>query len=156
MILYHGSNIEIDKIDLNKTRSGKDFGKGFYASSDYRQAVDFAHNVIKREGSGTPAVTSFQLDENILNQLSVKRFENYSKEWAEFVLANRKNKSDNSLHNYDIVIGPIADDNVGTQIRRLMQGFISFEVFLEEIKYSKITFQYYFGTENAIKHLKKL
>ncbi len=80
MILYHGSNIEIDKIDLNKTRRGKDFGKGFYVSADYRQAVDFAHNVIKREGSGTPTVTSFLLDDNILNQLSVKRFENYSKE----------------------------------------------------------------------------
>lgn len=34
MILYHGSNVPIDVIDLSKSRPGKDFGKGFYLSAD--------------------------------------------------------------------------------------------------------------------------
>ncbi|MBR5208982.1 MAG: DUF3990 domain-containing protein [Paludibacteraceae bacterium] len=156
MKLYHGSNIEIETVDLCCGRHGKDFGKGFYLSSDYMQAVDFSSNVVRREGKGIPTVTTFEFDESALGVLNVKQFEGYSKEWAEFILANRQNNSDRQIHNYDIVIGPIADDSVGVQIRRLMRGYISIDVFLEEIKYCKMTMQYFLGTENSIKYLRKL
>ncbi len=156
MKLYHGSNVEITTVDLNRTRRGKDFGKGFYVSADYMQAVEFAENVVRREGCGVPTVSLFDFDESLLSQLSVKQFDGYTKEWAEFVLANRKNNSDTTLHSYDVVIGPIADDSVGTQIRRLMQGYISFDTFLEEIRYKRTTIQYYFGTERSLKFLKRI
>ena len=88
--------------------------------------------------------------------LSVLRFEGYTREWAEFVLLNRKNRTRTSSHSYDIVIGPIANDTVGYQIRRYIAEIISMEQFIEELKYMKgISFQYFFGTEKAIKHLKK-
>lgn len=156
MKLYHGSNVEIDSIDLARGRRGKDFGKGFYANPDYMQAVEFCSSVIRREGVGVPTVTSFDFDESALNVLNVMRFEGYSKEWAEFILLNRNNTSDVPAHDYDIVVGPIADDGVGTQIRRLSRGFITFDAFLEELKYSKVSIQYFFGTEEAIKYLKKI
>lgn len=156
MKLYHGSNVEIDYVDLSRGRRGKDFGKGFYANPDYMQAVEFCSNVVRREGSGIPTVTSFEFDESALERLNVKRFEGYSKEWAEFILMNRNNISDKPAHDFDIVIGPIADDGVGTQIRRLSRGFIKFDAFLEELKYSKVTYQYFFGTEQALTYLKKL
>ncbi len=156
MKLYHGSNVEITTVDLNRTRRGKDFGKGFYVSADYMQAVEFAENVVRREGCGVPTVSLFDFDESFLSQLSVKQFDGYTKEWAEFVLANRKNNSNTTLHSYDVVIGPIADDSVGTQIRRLMQGYISFDTFLEEIRYKRTTIQYYFGTERSLKFLKRI
>lgn len=156
MKLYHGSNVEIEIIDLNRGRRGKDFGKGFYTNPEYMQAVEFCSNVIRREGGGVPTVTTFEFDESALEHLNVKRFEGYSKEWAEFILMNRSNNSDVPSHQYDIVIGPIADDGVGTQIRRLTRGFITFDVFLVEIKHSKITYQYFFGTEKALTYLKKL
>ena len=156
MKLYHGSNVEIESIDLARGRRGKDFGKGFYANPDYMQAVEFCSSVIRREGVGVPTVTSFDFDESALNVLNVMRFDGYSKEWAEFVLLNRNNTSDVPAHDYDIVVGPIADDGVGTQIRRLSRGFITFDAFLEELKYSKVSIQYFFGTEEAIKYLKKI
>ena len=156
MKLYHGSNVEIETVDLARGRRGKDFGKGFYANPDYMQAVAFCSNVIRREGSGVPTVTSFEFDESALDVLNVKRFDGYSKEWAEFILMNRNNTSDEPAHQYDIVIGPIADDGVGTQIRRLSRGFITFDAFLEELKYSKVSIQYFFGTEEALKYLKKI
>lgn len=156
MKLYHGSNVEIESIDLARGRRGKDFGKGFYANPDYMQAVEFCSSVIRREGVGVPTVTSFDFDESALNVLNVMRFDGYSKEWAEFILLNRNNTSDVPAHDYDIVVGPIADDGVGTQIRRLSRGFISFDAFLEELKYSKVSIQYFFGTEEAIKYLKKI
>lgn len=156
MKLYHGSNVEIESIDLARGRRGKDFGKGFYVNPDYMQAVEFCSSVIRREGVGVPTVTSFDFDESALNVLNVMRFDGYSKEWAEFILLNRNNTSDVPAHDYDIVVGPIADDGVGTQIRRLSRGFISFDAFLEELKYSKVSIQYFFGTEEAIKYLKKI
>ena len=156
MKLYHGSNVEIESIDLARGRRGKDFGKGFYANPDYMQAVEFCSSVIRREGVGIPTVTSFDFDESALNILNVMRFDGYSKEWAEFILLNRNNTSDVPVHDYDIVVGPIADDGVGTQIRRLSRGFITFDAFLEELKYSKVSIQYFFGTEEAIKYLKKI
>ena len=156
MKLYHGSNVEIESIDLARGRRGKDFGKGFYVNPDYMQAVEFCSSVIRREGVGVPTVTSFDFDESALNVLNVMRFDGYSKEWAEFILMNRNNTSDVPAHDYDIVVGPIADDGVGTQIRRLSRGFITFDAFLEELKYSKVSIQYFFGTEEAIKYLKKI
>ena len=156
MKLYHGSNVEIEYVDLARGRRGKDFGKGFYANPDYMQAVEFCSNVIRREGSGIPTVTSFEFDESALDMLNIKRFDGYTKEWAEFILMNRNNISDKPAHDFDIVIGPIADDGVGTQIRRLSRGFITFDAFLEEIKYSKVSIQYFFGTEKALKYLKKI
>ena len=156
MKLYHGSNVEIESIDLARGRRGKDFGKGFYANPDYMQAVEFCSSVIRREGVGVPTVTSFDFDESALNVLNVMRFDGYSKEWAEFILLNRNNSSDVPAHDYDIVVGPIADDGVGTQIRRLSRGFITFDAFLEGLKYSKVSIQYFFGTEEAIKYLKKI
>ena len=115
-----------------------------------------SENVVRREGNGTPFVTKFEFDETSLDGFSVKRFEGYTKDWAEFVLANRKNRSDEQMHPYDIVVGPIADDAVGVQIRQLSRGFITFDKFLESIKYTKPTIQYFFGTERAIKLLKKI
>lgn len=156
MKLYHGSNVEIEYVDLSRGRRGKDFGKGFYANPDYMQAVEFCSNVVRREGSGIPTVTSFEFDESALDMLNIKKFDGYTKEWAEFILMNRNNISDQPAHNFDIVIGPIADDGVGTQIRRLSRGFITFDAFLEELKYSKVSIQYFFGTEKALKFLKKI
>lgn len=108
---------------------------------------------------GEPVVTAFEFDETIFNSslLLTKRFEDYSLEWAEFVYANRNNQSAETIHNYDIVYGPIADDRVGVQIRNLIEKNITIEIFLERLKYIKgITYQYYFGTTKAISLLKRL
>lgn len=156
MKLYHGSNVEINAIDLSRGRQGKDFGKGFYTNPDYMQAVNFCNNVIRREGHGIPTVTSFEFDESALKALKVKHFDGYTKEWAEFVLMNRNNNTGKSAHQYDIVIGPIADDGVGTLIRRLTRGYITFDAFLNGLKHVEITYQYFFGTDEAIKYLKKI
>lgn len=98
-------------------------------------------------------------DENILTsgQLKFKTFESYSEEWVKFVYDNRENFSDTPIHNYDIIYGPIANDKVGAQIRNFKNGSIDQDELMRRIKYLKgITFQYYFGTEAAIKTLKKL
>lgn len=158
MTLYHGSNVEIDVIDLSKSRPGKDFGKGFYLSEDKSQATAMAESKVAFLG-GEPVVTSFEFDEKNLssNLLKIKIFEAYTEEWARFVYDNRENFSDVPIHDFDIVYGPIANDRVGAQIRNFKNGSIDIDELLRRIKFLKgITFQYYFGTEAAIKTLRKL
>ena len=42
-----------------------------------------------------------------------------------FVFANRQSASGESVHDYDVVIGPIANDKVGVQIRKYVDKEIS-------------------------------
>jgi len=158
MILYHGSNISFDHIDLTKSLPNKDFGKGFYLSDNYEQAEEMAKFKVVISG-GKVVVQSYQTEDAILENttLKIKTFKAYTKEWAEFILANRNNHSDIPVHDYDIVYGPIANDKVGIQIRKYKDGSINFEEFLHRLHYMKgITFQYFFGTEKAINKLRKL
>lgn len=155
MILYHGSNIVIGQIDLTKSKPNKDFGQGFYLSDNESQALEMAEFKAMQLG-GDPIVSRFEFDDTIMSDTSFKvlRFEEYSEEWADFVLKNRDGVA---TEKYDIVYGPIANDKVGLQIRKLKDGSIDKKEFLNRLKYMKgITFQYFFGSENAISHLKKI
>lgn len=157
--LYHGSNVSIDKIELKRSRKGKDFGCGFYLNPDKQQAMDMAVRTTQRMMKGEPIVNAYSFDDDLLKEetsLKVKVFAEYSVEWAEFVLMNRKNLSDTPAHSFDIVIGPIADDTVGLQMRRYMQGYISIERMIEELRFNKPSIQYFFGTEKAVELLKKI
>ena len=158
--LYHGSNIEIEHIDLSFSKKGKDFGCGFYLNANIKQAMDMAIRTSKRLMNGQPTINAFEFDESILTQtteLKVKIFDDYSTEWAEFILMNRKNNTNVPAHSYDIVIGPIANDTVGVQIRRFIMGYISMDILIKELKYKgNHAIQYFFGTEKAIKLLKKI
>lgn len=155
MILFHDSNVLVDEIDLDKSKPNKDFGKGFYLSENEIQATEMA-NFKSMQLGGEPVVSRFLFDETILksDSLRIKIFEGYSEEWADFVFANREGIVTES---FDIVYGPIANDKVGLQIRKLKDGTIDKTEFLNRLKYMKgITYQFYFGTEAAIKHLIKL
>lgn len=155
MILYHGSNIYIEQIDLNKSKPNKDFGKGFYLSENEKQAQEMALFKSLQLG-GDPVVSKFEFDNSIMCTpiLKIKTFNEYSEEWADFVFANREGIE---VEKYDIVYGPIANDKVGLQIRKLKDGSIDKDEFLKRLKYMKgITYQFFFGSEEAIKHLKKI
>lgn len=155
MILYHGSNISIKQIDLNKSKPNKDFGRGFYLSEDETQAQKMAVFKSMQLG-GEPVVTGFRFNEEIMNAsiLNIRIFHDYSEAWADFVFSNREGKP---VEQYDIVYGPIADDKIGLQIRKLKDGSIDKTEFLNRLKYMKgITYQYYFGTEAAVKYLTKI
>jgi hypothetical protein len=159
MKLYHGSNVSIDKVDLSKSKTGKDFGFGFYLSPTFQQAKELSERKTMQIGEGKAQVTVFDFDESYLSDsnLNVLRYDSYSREWAEFIMLNRSNRTHIQAHNYDIVIGPIANDAVGIQMRKYVSGLISIDKFLEELKYMKgITFQYFFGTQKAVDLLKHI
>ncbi len=155
MKLYHGTNAEILRIDLKESRVGKDFGIGFYLTPDKQVAQRQAERKFEQYGVGEARVYEYTIDNNALQALKVLQFDSYTMEWARFVLMNRKNRTRTQVHNYDIVIGPIADDVIGYQIRRVEEGIITEEQFLEEIKYHTVTIQYMFATDMAIQSLQR-
>lgn len=79
MILYHGSNMKIEEIDLNKCRPFKDFGQGFYCTAIREQAELMAKRVARIYG-GNPEITIFEFDESIFNdrKINSKTFKNPS------------------------------------------------------------------------------
>ncbi len=157
--LYHGSNVAIEHIDLSRSKRGKDFGKGFYLNADPEQAMAMAIRTSRFLNEGEPTVSCFEFDLNCAEEmgLNIKIFPEYSEEWAEFVVMNRKNNSDIQAHNYDIIIGPIADDTVGVQIRRYTMGYLSASALVEELKFKgDRAMQYFFGTGRALKYLKSI
>lgn len=159
MKLYHGSNMRVIEPDIRRSKPFKDFGQGFNLSAEELQAKDQAVSKVDQMKTGEPIVNEFLFDEALMTsgELKVKVFDDYSVEWAEFVLMNRDHKIAQPSHDYDIVYGPIADDGVNYQLRRYWGGVITLPKLIEELKYAKgITFQYFFGTERALKTLKAL
>lgn len=157
--LYHGSNVAIERIDLSMSKRGKDFGKGFYLNANPEQAIEMAVRKSRLLNEGYPTLSCFEFDHDLAvkNGLEIKVFPDYSEEWAEFVVLNRRNNSDNPAHPYDIVIGPIADDTVGVQIRRYIMGYLSASALVEELKYKgNHSIQYFFGTLRALEFLKHI
>lgn len=158
MILYHGSNVEIDSIDFSKSKVGKDFGVGFYLSADEQQAQEMAEKKTLLFG-GKPTITRYEFDEEAAkaDAIAYLRYEKYGTDWGKFVKMNRDNKTRVQLHSYDIVYGPIADDNIGLQMRRIDAGLIDWDNFVKELEFKGgETYQYFFGTETSLKYLKKI
>lgn len=158
MILYHGTNENFTAVDLKKSRIGKDFGIGFYLTPSFEIAKRQAQRKFVQYGTGGVRVYSFDFNDSDAGKLKVLRFDcqEYTMEWADFIMLNRSNKDNVQVHDYDVVIGPIADDTVGYQIRRLEDGIITKEQFLEMIKFNFITIQYLFATEKSLTFLKRL
>ncbi len=157
--LYHGSNVAIEQIDLSRSKRGKDFGQGFYLNVNPDQAMEMADRTTRFLNEGTPTLSCFEFDKDVAtkNGLRIKIFPDYSEEWAEFVVMNRKNNSEVPVHPYDIVIGPIADDTVGVQIRRFILGYLSASALVEELRFKgDYAVQYFFGTPKAVKFLKRI
>ena len=157
MILYHGTNMAFSEIDLSRSKPNKDFGRGFYLSADYNQAMEMASTKVDQLGTGKPTVIEYEVDETHMGEMRVLRFDSYSEEWAKFIILNRNNPALALAHDYDIVIGPIANDRVGVQLWRYETQIIDLPTLVHNLRYMKgITIQYFFGTERAIKLLRRI
>lgn len=164
MLLYHGSNTDIKVIDLAMCRPYKDFGRGFYLTVMKDQAEKMAKRVARIYG-GSPVLNVFEIDDSFMDlpDLCIKDFGvETSEEWARFVMNNRNRKYDdfsnpecNFNNKYDVVIGPIANDDMAVLFRQYENGVITFENMVHGIIYKKTTNQYSFHTEKAISLLKK-
>ena len=164
MRLYHGSNVVIESINLAMCRPYKDFGKGFYLTDIEEQAKQMAKRVSRIYG-GSPVVNTFEIQDDFrkMSDIKIKDFGiQTTEEWAKFVMNNRNraftdevNTLCNKDNKYDIVIGPVADDNMALLFRQYENELIDFETLLKGMIYKKTSSQYSFHTEKGIRLLRK-
>ncbi|MDR0368218.1 MAG: DUF3990 domain-containing protein [Bacteroidales bacterium] len=157
MKVYHGSSVEVIDIDLSKCEPYRDFGKGFYVTNIRGQAEYWAER--KGEDNNTEGyVTEFEFVETAFDQWNFKvlRFDGYTEEWLDFVVMNRNRSLSVPAHDYDIVEGPVADDKVTRRIRFYLEGAVSKETFLEELKFFKRTHRICFCTHSSLQALERV
>lgn len=138
-IIYHGSNVEVSNPRILQNGFYKDFGYGFYCTNYEKQAKRWA---MTRRGASI--VNQYRYIEN--PDLNIKKFDNMTDEWLDFIVDCRRGIE----HNYDIVEGAMADD----QIWNFVEGFINKEIprnaFWELVKFSYPTHQVVFCTQEAL------
>ena len=149
LLIYHGSNIAFEHIDLKKSHNRRDFGRGFYCTVLETQAREWAHRLYMRYHSGGEYVYQYLFRQT--EDLNVKHFTALNEEWLEFIKENRI-KGD-VQHPYDVVIGPVADDNTMETVQLYLSGILKANEAVERLRYSKINNQVSFHTEAALKNL---
>ena len=126
-----------------------DFGSGFYTTSDLKQAERWAKLKTERQKKGHPVVSVYEFDKDKANKyLNIHNFGSANKEWLEYVASNRKNTYIGKK--YDIVIGPVANDNTMPVISDYMAKNIDENTALILLKPQKLTDQYAFLTLKSL------
>lgn len=141
-IVYHGSNVEVAIPRILQNGFYKDFGYGFYCTAYEKQAKRWA---MTRRGESV--VNRYRYVPN--TSLKVLTFEDMTDDWLEFVVDCRRGIE----HNYDVVEGPMADDQIWNFVEGFIDGRISRSAFWELVKFNYPTHQLVFCTEKALETL---
>ena len=151
MTLYHASNVEVKIPMLVESNRLLDFGPGFYTTTNHDQAVRFAKSVVARRG-GTPMINTYEFDEAAFSECLVRRFDSPSEDWLDFVAANRSGQYFGVR--YDLIMGPVANDDVYTTIGLYMRGFISKEATISGLMVKRLYDQLVFATPRTFRYLR--
>ena len=150
MILYHGSNMEVNKPKIINSKFGRDFGQAFYLTPIKEQAERMAKRKTKIEQSGVPTVSIFDFDEDI-KELNCQKYTKANLEWIDMVITCRSNPDYH--HGFDIIEGKIADDTVGMTIILVLDGELTKEEAIKKLAYQKINYQMAFCSNKSLEHL---
>lgn len=137
--IYHGSNVVVEQPQVLISGFYKDFGFGFYCTNIEKQARKWA--LVKR-GKSVVSVFTYNPDES----LKVLSFPEMTDEWLDFVVSCRRGVK----HDYDIVEGPMADDQIWDYVEDFIDGSISREAFWTLAKFKFPTHQIVFCTQRAL------
>lgn len=151
MILYHGSNVEVKEPILLKVQRELDFGKGFYTTSDMEQAARWAWRTAKRRGESNAFVTVYEVNEDELKNIRLLSFDSPNVEWLNLVVKNRKGEY--IAENWDIISGPVADDQTAQVIDLYLEGAYDEEEAIRRFLTQRLKDQYAFKTDEALKLL---
>lgn len=157
MLIYHGSNMVVKNPEIYDEYRPMDFGGGFYCTTDKEQAIDFTSLVYKRnkkeniEYNKPKIVSIYEIDLNkAMNELNSKKFVK-GEEWFDFVDENRDSRYNGDK--YDIILGPVANDNTHTAFTLYRTGIIDKEEAIKRLLPMKLSDQVFFATEKALSYL---
>lgn len=153
MIIYHGSNVIVSEPRLIAQNRFLDFGYGFYTTTNKIQAIGFAEKVTKRRKSGEKTVSIYEIDEaKVFAECTVLRFDSANEDWLNFVSDNRSGNYNGDA--YDVVFGPVANDDVYTTFTLYTAGVLSKEQTLEALKIKNLYNQLVLCSQKALSYLK--
>ena len=152
MKLYHGSTVSVKNPNLRQGRPNTDYGKGFYTTVDFDQAARWARIRRERAGGGNAIVSVYEVDDDLLQKkdFRIMEYNGATKEWLDFVVANRRYAP---LHDYDIVLGPVANDNLYATISLYENGELSADAAVVQLKTHVLFNQVSFHTDKALSQL---
>ena len=150
IVLYHGSDSIFDGIDLSKSHNYRDFGKGFYTTVLESQATEWAYRLSLRNGKNRYYVYKFLY--TLVDSLRIKHFDSMTVEWLDFI---KQNRSDGGIqHDFDIVIGPVADDKTVQTVQLYLLGTITADEAMNRLRYNKVNNQVSFHSEKVLEAIK--
>lgn len=152
MLVYHGSNVEVRKPSLLKSRKNTDFGRGFYTTTQREQAEHWTSIKTDRAKTGRRVVSVFEVDDKLLTnpELKIREFHGPDEAWLNFVVDSRKGVG----HDYDLVFGPVANDKVFTVVNLYESGVLDAPAAIAELKAYKTYNQLSFHTPRVIQALR--
>lgn len=140
-MVFHGGYTEIRKPEIIKGPYTKDFGIGFYCTELKEQAIRWARRFDK------PVVSMYDYNPDV--KLKELIFREMSEKWLDFIVQCRAGEK----HTYDIVIGPMANDQVYNYVSDYINGVLTKEQFWVLAKFKHPTHQIAFCSENALQSL---
>ena len=152
MKLYHGSNIEVATPKLIQGTRALDFGQAFYLTSDFDQASRWAKTSVLRRKEGRAIVSVYEFDESAASQLRTLNFPGPDAAWLKYVSQNRNGIIDTS--DYDIVSGPVANDNTMPVLNLYFKGAYSEDEALRRLLPQRLRDQFAMKTDAALACLK--
>lgn len=150
LTVYHGTDCLFQEIDLRKSLGRRDFGIGFYTTTIAAQAESWARS--KKIRNGSKAAYVYVYEAEIPDRLSVHKYEGLTEEWLRMVRDNRKHGG--VQHDYDIMIGPVANDDTMVTVNRYVQGIYTAEEAIRRLQFSRANDQVTFHTKRAVECLK--
>lgn len=154
--IYHGSTVVVKNPSLDILNFKTDFGKGFYTTTDFEQAkrwTKIKKERLEKEKQSQHLKRYVNIYEYFENKdLKILDFSEATEKWLDFVYENRK--SEKLLHDYDIVKGPVANDNLFATLRLYERNYISKTETIRTLKTYKLVNQISFHTDKALKTLK--
>lgn len=152
LVVYHGSCYVFENIDLTKSHDRRDFGKGFYTTILKTQSKEWAYRLSLREKKKSFYIYEYLLTED--QSLRVKRFDSLNKEWLEFIKENRSKGG--IQHDYDLVIGPVADDNTMETVQLYIANILTVDEAVSRLRYNQVNNQVSFHTQRSLEYLQLL
>jgi len=153
MILYHGSNVIVEKPRLILQNRALDFGAGFYTTENKEQAISFADKVFRRRKEGSPTANIYEFNETAAYTVcSLLKFELANEAWLDFVSANRS--CGYKGETYELIYGAVANDDVFVIFQLYASGNLTKEETINRLKIKKLYNQMVFSSERALSYLK--
>lgn len=150
MIVFHGSTSVIKAPDISHSKRFLDFGMGFYVTSHKNQAKRWAKRKSLRNGN-SPILNVFEMDVDGLEKFRFLNLHDDLPTWLNFVCACRKGELD--YCSYDVISGPVADDDVFKTVDMYFRGLWGRDKTLAELRFSEPNDQYCFVTQEALSAL---